>query len=216
MKKAAKELYSKMRDGILITLSCLLYMLIFSIPYCFGQSLGAPPERPPKAPNPLKEGGEKDACLKILSILTPKRQSQIKLRAYASVRKDYTLGGSSTYITQTPAGLSCGINLEIPLIDKAEEYALKKERLTNAKAAQSLLQNYLELKTEVENGQKLLAWLWERVNYGIEYRKDIWPKQIELSKKKARLQSLIETFKYLGISETLLNKCYLQTCKRQK
>ena len=149
------------------------------------------------------------ACTQIIKKLIPKYPLfQPRLKAFATTRRDYRIG-SSSYVTDTP--VNCGIRLEIPLIDPREKFRERKELLTASSNARRLLEDYLETRTEVNFLFHYLTWQWQRVDVGIEYRKDVWEKEIELKKKQARLKSIIAQFQALGIKRELLNQCYCET-----
>jgi hypothetical protein len=206
-----------LRSGLFPIALLLLYTFLFFLPACLQQSLGAQHYEPTSPQhitqsdqnNQSGQSEEKDPdyCQEIIKLLTPERGLPLKLTTYLNARKD--LSGEGTFITETP--LNYGIRLEIPIIDGNERYKLKKEALSSTKQARGLLEDYLELRTEVEYLSSLLAWLWIRVDYGVEYRKNVWPKQIELTKKKAKLKALIAQLRALGVEDSLLSGCYFQT-----
>jgi len=149
------------------------------------------------------------ACIKIIRKLIPKYPLHpVKLKAFATARRDIATG-SSIYATEPR--INCGIRLEIPLIDRREKFRERKELLTASRNARNLLDDYLETRTEVNFLFHYLTWQWQRVDIGIEYRKDIWEKEIEFKKKQARLKSIIAQFQALGIDRELLNQCYCET-----
>lgn len=144
-----------------------------------------------------------DACVKIVEKLTPKPPAlAYSVKAYAQYQKDIT--GTSNQI----APVHAGIRIDIPILDKREQMELKERYLRNLNEIRILLQEYLALRYEVEEMERFLSWMWLRVDYGIEYRKDVWQLQIALFEKKGRLKALTKIFIASGISEKLLDECF--------
>jgi len=144
-----------------------------------------------------------DACVKIVEKLAPKPPALLySLRVYAQYQKD--LEGKTT---QT-APVNAGIRVDIPILDKREEIELKERYLRNLNEVRILVQEYLALRYEVEEMEKFLNWMWIRVDYGIEYRRDVWQLQIKLQEKKGRLKALTTLLMSAGITREDLDQCY--------
>jgi len=149
------------------------------------------------------------SCSLIIKKLIPKYPlHDARLKAFATARKDVKKGSS---LLATEPRIYFGVKLEVPLIDRREKFREKRELLRASDTATKLLDDYLKTRTEVDFLYHFLTWLWQRVDVGMEYRKDVWQKEIELKKKQAHLKALIAQFRALGISRELLNKCYCET-----
>ena len=101
-----------------------------------------------------------------------------------------------------------GIKVEVPFFDKRERYEKQKRYWERVKFITDMLHEYLALRTEIEEMQKYVQWKWERVKYGIEYKKDVWLLEIDLCMKKEKLRAIVLFFKNVGIEEELLEKCW--------
>jgi hypothetical protein len=103
-----------------------------------------------------------------------------------------------------------GIRADIPLLDTRELYERKLRHLASLQNAQNLLSQYLALRTEVEELRKFLNWMKLRVEYGIEYKKDVWQQEIGLRQREAALKALESFFFAYGITREELDRCYKQ------
>ena len=240
IEKLLTTLHKKHGDVVPLTLTALLCCILgFFLSFCgqeangapatlvnkpypqphFKESKGAPPYPPhfyPFYPRHVVEMGTAKvrpaisnsyACVKIIKKLIPKYPIlPLSVKATATVRKDFA--DSSNYIYEPP---SCGVKIEIPIIDTREKFRERRELLSASNTARKLLENYLEIRTEVNYLYHYLTWLWQRVDVGMEYRKDVWEKEIELRKKQAELKSLTAQFLSLGIKREELDRCYCET-----
>jgi len=149
---------------------------------------------------------EQNSCLYILNKLTPKQSINIlkntTANAYITLQKDII--GQTTLTSPVHAG----IKINIPLLDKKEQLQVLKENLRNIQYAYKIVSQYLTLKTKIEEQQKYINWQWQRVKAGIEYKKDIWQKQIKYKEDLAKLKALEIFFKAIGISKQTLENCY--------
>ena len=144
-----------------------------------------------------------DECVKIVEKLAPKPPAlAYSVKAYAQYQKDIT--GTSNQI----APVHAGIRVDIPILDKREQMELKERYLRNLNEVRFLLQEYLALRYEVEEMERFLSWMWLRVDYGIEYRRDVWQLQIKLQEKKGRLKALTTLLMSAGITKEDLDQCY--------
>ena len=85
---------------------------------------------------------------------------------------------------------------------------MKKEYLRALNFARKLLADYLKLRYEVEEMKKFMMWMWKRVDAGIEYRKEVWKKEIQLKQKEGELKALTALLISAGITKEELNECY--------
>ena len=143
------------------------------------------------------------ACIRIVNHLTPQAPAFFfSVKAFAQYQEDIT--GKSTYTAPTHAG----IRLEVPLYDARERWQMKKEYIRALDFARRILANYLKLRYEVEEMRKYVKWQWQRVQAGIEYRKDIWKEEIKLKQLEGELKALTSLLVASGVSEELLGECY--------
>ena len=56
--------------------------------------------------------------------------------------------------------------------------------------------------------REYLQWQWQRVEEGIEYRKDIWKEEIKLKQIEGELKALTSLLIASGIPQKLLDQCY--------
>ncbi len=152
----------------------------------------------------LSTAGE---CRMILLKLTPEKPKDFKVKAYAGVRKDFDIGGGQQGQVITEPRAYIGLRFEMPLIDKAEEYQRKIKRYKDLNNAQRILSQYLTLRQEVEDEQKILDWKYKRVKAGVEYLKNVLPEEKQLNINKQKLKS-IEQYLLLFVSKEELDKCY--------
>ena len=162
----------------------------------------------------MASGEENKTCLYILKKLSPQQPvnilSQTKANLYITLQKDIV--GESKLSSPVHAG----IKINIPLLDPKEKYQLLKERLRNIQYAYRTINQYLTLKAKVEEEEKYIKWQWERVKAGIEYKKDIWEKQIKYKQDLAQLKAIEIYFTALGISKNTLENCYKSILKTPK
>jgi hypothetical protein len=146
------------------------------------------------------------SCIKILNKLAAKERigilDRMEAKAYMQLQKDFS--GESLYTSPVHAG----IRINYRLLDKRERLERQKEYIKSLNYASNTLSKYLMLRKEIEEKEKFLKWQWERVEYGIEYKRDIWEEQIKLEIKKAQLKAMHNYFIAIGISKKLLDKCY--------
>jgi len=131
------------------------------------------------------------------------------LKAFAQYQQD--IAGKSQYTAPTHAG----IKLEVPLYDARERWEMKKEYIRALDFARRILANYLKLRYEVEEMKKYISWQWQRVEEGIEYRKDIWKEEIKLKQKEGELKALTALLLASGVSKELLDRCYERGLKNE-
>jgi len=142
-------------------------------------------------------------CLLIVEKLASKPPSLIySVKAYAQYQRD--LEGKTTQTAPT----HIGVRIDIPILDKREELEMKERYLRHLKDINSLLQEYLSLRYQVEEMERFLSWMWLRVDYGIEYRKDVWQMQIKLLESKGRLKAITTILLSAGITREDLDQCY--------
>jgi len=155
-------------------------------------------------------GGE---CRRIILSLVPEKPRDIKLNAYAGIRKDLDIGGKEQGQVLTEPKAYIGLRFTMPIIDRAEEYRRKIQRYKDLSTAQRTLSQYLELRQEVEDGQKILEWKYKRVKAGVEYLKNVLPEEKELNIKKQRLKTL-EEYLTMFVSKEQLDRCYKEGLKK--
>ncbi len=144
-----------------------------------------------------------DPCTKIVQKLTPTPPAlMFSIKGYAQYQQDIT--GQSQYTAPTHAG----IRIDVPLYDPREKWEMKKEYLRALDFARRILANYLKLRYEVEEMKKYLTWQWQRVQEGIEYRKDVWKEEIQLKQKQGQLKALEVLLTSSGITKKELRECY--------
>jgi hypothetical protein len=144
-------------------------------------------------------------CVAIITRLAPTPPPfNISIHAYAQTQKD--ISGTSTYT----APVHVGIRADIPLLDTRELYERQLRHIANLQNAQALLSQYLSLRTEVEELRNFLYWMNLRVEFGIEYKKDVWQQEIVLRQKEATLKALESFFFAYGITREELDRCYKQ------
>jgi hypothetical protein len=176
-------------------LSFLLSLLLisFSSP---NQNKDSKEQKEPKKPSP---------CVAIITRLAPTPPPfNISIHAYAQTQKD--ISGTSLYT----APVHVGIRADIPLLDTRELYERQLRHITALQNAQVILSQYLNLRTEVEELRSFLNWMNLRVEFGIEYKKDVWRQEIELRQKEALLKALESFFFAYGITREELDRCYKQ------
>jgi len=150
-----------------------------------------------------QDNTQNNACIKIVKLLTPKASKiQFRISAYAKLQKD--IQGQS----QLEAPVNTGIRIDIPIYDTREKLERQKEYLKSLNFARRLIADYIKLRYEVEEMKKYIAWQWQRVEAGIEYRKHIWKEEIKLKQKKGELKALTSLLIASGIPKNLLDKCY--------
>jgi len=142
-------------------------------------------------------------CVAIITRLAPTPPPfNISIHAYAQTQKDII--GTSTYT----APVHAGVRLDIPLLDTREIYERQLRHLANLQNAQAILSQYLNLRTEIEELRKFLNWMNLRVEFGIEYKRDVWQQEIVLRQKEAQLKALESFFFAYGITREELDRCY--------
>ena len=173
----------------------LLPLFLLLLPFfSFSQAQQNKEQKPEPKPSP---------CVAIITRLAPPPPPlNISIHAYAQTQKDII--GTSTYT----APVHAGVRLDIPLLDTRELYERQLRHLANLQGAQNILSQYLNLRTEVEELRKFLNWMNLRVEYGIEYKKDVWQQEKALKQKEAVLKSLESFFYAYGITREELDKCY--------
>lgn len=179
----------------------VLYLLLFSLflllPFfSFSKTPKSKEQKPEPKPSP---------CVAIITRLAPTPPPfNISIHAYTQTQKDII--GTTTYT----APVHMGIRADIPLLDTRELYERKLRHLASLQNAQNLLSQYLALRTEVEELRKFLNWMKLRVEYGIEYKKDVWQQEIGLRQREAALKALESFFFAYGITREELDRCYKQ------
>jgi hypothetical protein len=154
-------------------------------------------------PKELKEEKKPSKCVAILNRLAPKPPPfHLSIYAYTQTQKDIT--GTSYYT----APVHVGIRADIPLLDTRELYERQLRHLSNLQNAQALLSQYLSLRTEVEELKDFLNWLNVRVEFGIEYKRDVWREEIILKQREALLKALESFFNAYGITKKELDECF--------
>jgi hypothetical protein len=144
-------------------------------------------------------------CVAIITRLAPTPPPfNISIHAYAQTQKDII--GTSTYT----APVHIGIRVDIPLLDTRELYERQLRHLSNLQNAQAILSQYLNLRTEIEELRNFLYWMNLRVEFGIEYKRDVWREEIVLKQKEAVLKALESFFYAYGITKEELDRCYKQ------
>jgi hypothetical protein len=144
-------------------------------------------------------------CVAIITRLAPTPPPfNISIHAYAQTQKD--ISGTSLYT----APVHVGIRADIPLLDTRELYERQLRHIANLQNAQAILSQYLSLRTEVEELRNFLYWMKLRVEFGIEYKKDVWQQEIVLKQKEAVLKALESFFYAYGITREELDRCYKQ------
>jgi hypothetical protein len=142
-------------------------------------------------------------CVAIITRLAPTPPPfNLSIHAYAQTQKD--ISGTSTYT----APVHAGVRLDIPLLDTREQYERQLRHIANLQNAQAILSNYLALRSEVEELRNFLYWMNLRVEYGIEYRRDVWREEIVLKQKEGSLKALESFFFAYGITKKELDECY--------
>ncbi|MCI4458840.1 MAG: hypothetical protein JHC21_04410 [Thermocrinis sp.] len=173
-----------------------LFFLLFPLTFSFA----IPKEQPKEQP---KEEKKPSACISILNRLAPKPPPfYLSVNAYAQTQKDIV--GTSTYT----APVHVGLRADIPILDTRELYERQLRHLSNLQNAQNLLSQYLSLRAETEELSNFLEWMNIRVEYGIEYKKDVWQQEIALKQKIATLKSLESFFHAYGITKKELDECF--------
>lgn len=95
------------------------------------------------------------------------------------------------------------------LLDPKEKFELTRQYREAILKLTDLLGKYIELRQKAEKTRPYLSWQWERVKAGIEYKKDIWEKEIkELLPAQAELRNIERQLLMLGISQADLDACY--------
>jgi hypothetical protein len=142
-------------------------------------------------------------CVAIITRLAPTPPPfNISIHAYAQTQKDIT--GTSFYT----APVHVGIRADIPILDTRELYERQLRHIANLQNAQAMLSQYLALRSEVEELRNFLYWMNLRVDYGIEYKRDVWQQEIVLKQKEALLKALESFFYAYGITKEELDRCY--------
>jgi len=173
----------------LFSLFLLLLLPLFSFPKDQNKE-----QKPEPKPSP---------CVAIITRLAPPPPPfNISIHAYAQTQKDII--GTSTYT----APVHVGIRADIPLLDTRELYERQLRHISNLQNAQAILSQYLNLRTEIEELRKFLNWMNLRVEFGIEYKKDVWQQEIVLKQKEAVLKALESFFYAYGITREELERCY--------
>jgi hypothetical protein len=176
----------------------LLLPLFLLLPpfFSFSKDQKKEEQKPEPKPSP---------CVAIITRLAPTPPPfNISIHAYAQTQKDII----GTTIHTAP--VHAGVRLDIPLLDTRELYERQLRHLANLQNAQAVLSNYLALRTEVEELRKFLNWMNLRVEYGIEYKKDVWQQEIGLRQKEALLKALESFFFAYRITREELDRCYKQ------
>jgi hypothetical protein len=147
-----------------------------------------------------KEEQKPSPCVAIITRLAPPPPPvNFSINAYAQTQKDIT--GTTTYT----APVHVGIRADIPLLDTRELYERQLRHLANLQNAQVMLSQYLALRSEVEELRNFLYWMNLRVDYGIEYKRDVWREEIVLRQKEGSLKAL-ESFFYATLTSQLINR----------
>jgi hypothetical protein len=174
----------------------LLFSLSLLLPLFSFSNTKAQQNKEQKEPKP-------SPCVAIITRLAPKPPPfNISIHAYAQTQKDIT--GTSYYT----APVHVGIRADIPLLDTRELYERQLRHIANLQNAQAILSNYLALRTEVEELRSFLYWMNLRVEFGIEYKRDVWQQEIVLKQKEALLKALESFFFAYGITREELDRCY--------
>jgi hypothetical protein len=165
-----------------------LYLLLFSLflllpLFSFSKDQKKEEQKPEPKPSP-------SPCVAIITRLSTHAAtlSPISIHAYAQTQKDII--GTSTYT----APVHAGVRLDIPLLDTRELYERQLRHIANLQNAQAILSQYLALRSEVEELRKFLNWMNLRVEFGIEYKRDVWKEEIVLRQKEAQLKALESFF----------------------
>jgi hypothetical protein len=178
-----------------------LYLLLFSLflllpLFSFSKDQKKEEQKPEPKPSP-------SPCVAIITRLAPTPPPfHISIHAYAQTQKDII--GTSTYT----APVHAGVRLDIPLLDTRELYERQLRHIANLQNAQAILSQYLALRSEVEELRKFLNWMNLRVEFGIEYKRDVWKEEIVLRQKEAQLKALESFFYAYGITREELDRCY--------
>jgi hypothetical protein len=142
-------------------------------------------------------------CVAIITRLAPTPPPfNISIHAYAQTQKD--ISGTSYYT----APVHAGVRLDIPLLDTRELYERQLRHIANLQNAQAILSQYLALRSEVEELKGFLNWMKIRVEFGIEYKRDVWQEEIVLKQKEGSLKALESFFFAYGITREELDRCY--------
>jgi len=177
------------------TLYLLLPLFILLLPLSsFPKAQQNKEQKPEPKPSP---------CVAIITRLAPTPPPfNISIHAYAQTQKDII--GTSTYT----APVHVGIRADIPILDTRELYERQLRHIANLQNAQAILSQYLNLRTEIEELRNFLYWMNLRVEYGIEYKKDVWREEIVLKQKESVLKALESFFYAYGITKEELERCY--------
>ena len=184
----------------------LLLLILFLSVERTAYAVDNPPSTPPEAEHTPRFSSSvalPSACIRIVNHLTPQAPAfMFSVKAFAQYQQD--IQGKSRLTAPTHAG----IRLEVPLYDARERWEMKKEYIRALDFARRILANYLKLRYEVEEMRKYVSWQWQRVQAGIEYRKDIWKEEVQLKQKEGELKALTALLLASGVSKELLDECY--------
>lgn len=97
------------------------------------------------------------------------------------------------------------------LIDPKERYEIIKTYRQDLKQISELLGKYISLRKQTEEINSYLSWQWQRVNAGVEYKKDIWKEEIRENQTRAELKNIERQLLLLGATPKELDLCYKTT-----
>jgi len=188
---------SHLRPLLFHPLYLLLFSLFLLLPFF---SFSNPKDQKNKEQKPEPKPSP---CVAIITRLAPTPPPfNLSIHAYAQTQKDII--GTSTYT----APVHVGIRADIPLLDTREQYERQLRHISNLQNAQNLLSQYLALRSEVEELRNFLYWMNIRVEFGIEYKKEVWQQEIALKQKEGSLKALESFFYAYGITKEELDRCY--------
>ncbi|MEM0370866.1 MAG: hypothetical protein QXE80_09250 [Pyrobaculum sp.] len=94
------------------------------------------------------------------------------------------------------------------LLDPKERYEILKTYRQDIRQISELLGKYISLRKQTEEINAYLSWQWQRVNAGVEYKKDIWKEQIRENQTRAELKNIERQLLLLGATPKELDLCY--------
>lgn len=92
--------------------------------------------------------------------------------------------------------------------DNKEALDFQKRNIDIVDRVSKYLEDYITTRRELENKSQYINWQWQRVEAGIEYKKDIWKEDIGVKKLSAKLRAIILRLQSLGVSQKELDACY--------
>jgi hypothetical protein len=93
-------------------------------------------------------------------------------------------------------------------VDAKERQELLSQFRRDSQQVVELISKYIETRRRVEEIKKYLSWQWGRVEVGVEYKKDIWRQQIELTAHEQELKGIERQLLLLGATKRDLEACY--------